>query len=187
MPVVDGLEATRRIRADGLAVPILALTATALAEDRERCAEAGMDGYLSKPITLADLRRAIEPYVTDPPDEDRVEHVDLAQLQELERDLADRSLVVSTVALFLDELPGRRTAMATALEPLDRDSLRKAAHTLKSASALLGGRRLASTCAEIERRCGDASDADLGTLVAEMDRRADGTARAFADYVSAEG
>jgi CheY-like chemotaxis protein len=67
MPEMDGLEATRRIRLrereTGEHVPILALTAHALQADRERCLEAGMDGYVSKPVELAALQRAIEEVV----------------------------------------------------------------------------------------------------------------------------
>jgi signal transduction histidine kinase/CheY-like chemotaxis protein len=65
MPELDGLEATMRIRAaelltnNGSFVPILALTANATAEDRERCLASGMDGYLSKPVRYADLSKAI--------------------------------------------------------------------------------------------------------------------------------
>jgi signal transduction histidine kinase/ActR/RegA family two-component response regulator len=64
MPVMDGLTATRRIRLDekssGLHIPILALTARALKEDRDICAAAGMDGYLPKPIQTEDLMRLLE-------------------------------------------------------------------------------------------------------------------------------
>jgi PAS domain S-box-containing protein len=62
MPGVDGLEATRRIRAGGAApgVPIVALTALAMTGDRERCLEAGADEYLSKPVSLKQLARIID-------------------------------------------------------------------------------------------------------------------------------
>ncbi len=64
MPEMDGLQATRIIRereaGSGRRVPVLALTAHALSGDRERCLEAGMDGYLSKPIELRRLLEAVE-------------------------------------------------------------------------------------------------------------------------------
>ena len=66
MPHTDGLEATRRIRAAGVRTPILALTATALHGDRERCLAAGMNEHLSKPITLPELRAALQPYLPGP-------------------------------------------------------------------------------------------------------------------------
>lgn len=63
MPEMDGLAATREIRKlerpRGLRTPIIALTAHAVGGDRERCIEAGMDGYVAKPIKLAELRTAI--------------------------------------------------------------------------------------------------------------------------------
>ena len=59
MPVMDGLEATRELRRRGCAVPIVALTASTLAEDRRAAAESGMDGFASKPARRQDLARAI--------------------------------------------------------------------------------------------------------------------------------
>jgi two-component system sensor histidine kinase/response regulator len=61
MPIFDGLEATRRIRArdDGKNVRIVAMTANAMEGDRERCLEAGMDDYVSKPITVQALEKAL--------------------------------------------------------------------------------------------------------------------------------
>ena len=59
MPVMDGLEATRRIRADGSDLPIIALTANASETDDQRCRDAGMDAFMSKPLQLAALYEAI--------------------------------------------------------------------------------------------------------------------------------
>jgi signal transduction histidine kinase/CheY-like chemotaxis protein len=72
MPKLDGYEATRRIRRSGdggdslllpaSSIPIIALTAAAMAEDRARCLDAGMDDFLSKPVKLADLHRVLLPF-----------------------------------------------------------------------------------------------------------------------------
>jgi CheY-like chemotaxis protein len=67
MPVMDGLEATRRIRAleNGAArVPIIALTGNAFDEDRQRCLEAGMDDHLPKPVRLDVLRSTLDRWGT---------------------------------------------------------------------------------------------------------------------------
>ncbi|HCR71487.1 MAG TPA: hypothetical protein DIW23_08600 [Anaerolineae bacterium] len=65
MPVMDGLEATRRLRSDVrfASVPIIALTALAMPGDRERCLEAGATEYMSKPVSLKELRKVIEGFL----------------------------------------------------------------------------------------------------------------------------
>jgi len=59
MPGLGGLEATRRLRADGVAAPVIALTANAFDDDRRACLEAGMDDFLVKPLSLDALRAAL--------------------------------------------------------------------------------------------------------------------------------
>ena len=68
MPVMDGFTATQRVRereaaGGGPRTPIIALTANALSGDEERCRAAGMDGYIAKPYTLAQLRAALTPWL----------------------------------------------------------------------------------------------------------------------------
>ena len=69
MPVLDGLGATRQIReleANGRATPIVALTANAMASEWERCQQAGMDAFLTKPLDVARLNEILERYVGEP-------------------------------------------------------------------------------------------------------------------------
>ena len=63
MPVLDGLETTRTLRGRGYEGPIVALTASASIEEKERCQAAGMDGFLAKPVRKSELRQAIRSYV----------------------------------------------------------------------------------------------------------------------------
>jgi CheY-like chemotaxis protein/HPt (histidine-containing phosphotransfer) domain-containing protein len=211
MPHMDGLEATRRIRRSDPDTPILALTATALRGDRERCLEAGMNAHVEKPITLPEMRRALAPYLTpegaggaaETPPTEATENppeppangaadgpggaetsVDLSRLHELEEQLADRSLVVTTVSTFLAELGNRRMALSDALGRDDRDALRAVAHTLKSSSALLGAETLARSCVWVEERAGAGATDELAALVADVERAAIGTAEAMARYVA---
>jgi len=66
MPIMDGVEATREIRKDGSLrnIPIVALTALAMPGDRERCLEAGMNDYMSKPIKMDELSQLVEKYIS---------------------------------------------------------------------------------------------------------------------------
>jgi CheY-like chemotaxis protein len=66
LPRLDGWEATRRIKADPAlkAIPVIALTAHAMAGDREKALEAGCDDYLSKPINLKELAAKLKHYLT---------------------------------------------------------------------------------------------------------------------------
>ena len=142
MPVMSGLDATalirERERASGGHVPIIAMTAHAMAGDRERCLASGMDGYLSKPVDPQLLYAAVEqqPATAAPSVEPAAVVFDLDGL--LARVGGDRELMADIVRLFLEDYPGRLANVAAAIEAGDANALRVAAHALKGAAGNLG-------------------------------------------------
>jgi len=178
LPGLDGLETTRRMRdAEGGAadVPIIAMTANALTGDRERCLDAGMDDFLSKPVSIEDLSAVLDRHVREPerhsaagaltPRHNR--SVDVDVLDALAAELGDDETVRTLVATFLDELPQRHQAIVDGVAAGDLVTARRAAHTLKSTSALLGARDLAHLCASF--CAGDDDPASVGLLAAQIE------------------
>ena len=151
MPVMDGYQASAAIRAaEGAArhTPIVALTAHAMTGDRERALAAGMDDYLTKPVTMEALRRTLERHL------DRAEpEVELTPVPDVEDsegtpvidDGAHRPSAV--VDVFFRVGPDQRAAVLAADEAT---ALREAAHTLKGSAAALGLPRLRQLCKQLE-------------------------------------
>jgi two-component system sensor histidine kinase/response regulator len=153
MPEMGGLEAASAIRrreaAPGAAatghrrIPVIAMTAHAMKGDRERCLEAGMDGYVSKPIRAEELFEAIARVVPahgDAPSEARplpppspAEEFDRAEL--MDRVEGDLGLLDSLVRVFLDSYPAMLAAVKMAVDRRDAGALHCAAHELKGAVA----------------------------------------------------
>ncbi len=185
MPDIDGLETTRRLRErearQGLGrMPVIAVTASAVSGDRERCLAAGMDDYLAKPVSLGDLATMLNRWL-ETPDETGAKNesteslVDLSRIDQLVEDLGDRSVVASVVATFLAELPTWRGALVDAVEKNDLVTAKRSAHTLKSTAALLGARALSTTCADFETAADDDPDAArsmVDRFVQQADRAA---------------
>ena len=187
MPGMDGLEATRRIRTEApreRQPRILAMTANALREHREACFAAGMDGFLSKPILLSDLRSALLRMAGE---EDRLpareavgpagggpafDPARLAEIRQLE-EMTGQSLVRQLVDAYLEEGPREVERMREALGRGDLQKLAFIAHSFKGSSAQVGALRVAALSLELEKR-GRAGDTDnlegLLALVAEMER-----------------
>ncbi|WP_245931775.1 response regulator [Actinokineospora auranticolor] len=165
MPVLDGYQATTRIRQlpEPLGqVPIIALTASALASDEKRCRDVGMDDFLTKPLRRdqleAALRRMTSSAAVAPPPrreedrvssaEDEVEVLDPAMLEQLRGMGAEvtRTLLES----FTGKAPARAAGIARAVHDRDLPRAARLAHGLRGTSAMMAGHLLAATCAGIE-------------------------------------
>ncbi len=148
MPEMDGLEATRTIRAlekDKRHTTIIAMTANALQGDRERCLQAGMDDYLSKPVKQQELRGMLEKWGvgtvsgaaraavhTDPS-----VMIDPARIAEM-REIGDEALLTELLTIFLDDTGSTLREMKTAFDGKDAKHLRECSHKIKGSSANLG-------------------------------------------------
>ncbi|MEE8353027.1 MAG: response regulator, partial [Dehalococcoidales bacterium] len=177
MPGMNGLEATRAIRAIDTAsarrLPIIAMTAYARQQDRLRCLEAGMDGYLSKPMSDAELHREIERVLASGAGGDTPPTLDIAAA--LAATDGDGDLLIEAIELFLrEDYPRQLAGLADGVAREDAAVVRAAAHGIKGAAGYLGGRALSAVASRLEEmgRNGDLSGAGqaLDELEMEMAR-----------------
>ena len=165
MPVMDGFTATAAIRArdreTGKHTPIVAMTAHALTGDRERCLEAGMDDYITKPLVPEDLRRALERWVGDGEASPAAEILPLGDDEEVTLDgkvisrlemLAegDQDFLRRLQSAFGDSVAQGRRDLSSSLQAQDVVGLKKAAHTLTGAASNFGARKISRVCSQIE-------------------------------------
>jgi PAS domain S-box-containing protein len=177
MPRLDGYAATRAIRAlgpRGAEVPIIALTASALPADEQRCREAGMDAFVTKPVAPETLARVLErwlPAATPPAVPGDTGSLDRRALGELAALGPD---VMSTVVItFLETAPERIAELRVAVGDADDEAARRAAHGLRGSAGYLGATALAVACAHVEHGRPAASAHLLAAVEAEMDRTAE--------------
>jgi two-component system sensor histidine kinase/response regulator len=163
MPVMDGLEATVRIRASGRRyVPIIALTANAMSEVRERCRQAGMDDYLSKPVKGSELLAKLQLWVGSKEDpveqESAMEPTTGAGIREaLDQFIANAAAdgietqeVYPLFACLLETSAVLMRDLQDAVEKRNAGLLALAAHTLRGSFASFGLASLAEYTSQLE-------------------------------------
>jgi two-component system, sensor histidine kinase and response regulator len=166
MPVMDGIAATETIRGAGHRLPIIAMTASVMEKDRERCLAAGMDGHLPKPIEPAELwavlikwikpryaaTQAVEPSAApsteEPPVPDDI--TGLNTQAGLSRLLGNRALYLSLLRKFAASQADAGGQIAAALAAGDRSHAQRIAHTLKGLCGSIGAGPLEAEAAAVE-------------------------------------
>ena len=153
MPVMDGTEATRRIRESRHShVPIIAVTARAMAGDREHCLLAGADDYLAKPVELECLAEVIAKWTAVPELEDAVPGAGAVFDEEtlLDRLMQDRELAAKVMDCFLEGCPSLLENLRRRLDEADGPGAGLQAHTLQGGAATVSANGLRAIALAIE-------------------------------------
>jgi two-component system, sensor histidine kinase and response regulator len=175
MPEMDGLQATRMIRerereTNTTAIPIIAVTANAYEEDRQRCLEAGMTGYVRKPYSEDSLSAALLEWCPAARQAAALNVSALPPIRQPDRvapaaqsDMAANCTIIESplrttrpalyaklVSAFLEHAPKLKVTIANSRRAADLKGLALAAHSLKSSSANIGANNLSELCRDLE-------------------------------------
>jgi CheY-like chemotaxis protein/HPt (histidine-containing phosphotransfer) domain-containing protein len=190
MPGMNGFEATAAIRAreakSGRRTPIVALTANAVEGDREHCLSAGMDDYLSKPVSHKTMRTILDRWLAGSKKvgvdrnaraDETVAEREPGKLDEealaVLRDLAgddDPGLIHRVMTAFLDSSPALLENLRQGRRGRDADAMRAATHALRSSSAVIGAVSLSVVCARVEELARDGNVDDAAASVDDVVR-----------------
>ena len=185
MPILDGLDTTRAIREREQGteehIPIIAMTAHAMVGDRDRCLEAGMDDYLTKPIRSNAVFEALQRLglfqpgeMTAPAPQPQaaagplIGEVDWRVA--LETVNGSEALLLDIINEFLSEVPKLMSRISQAIADNDAENGRLAAHTLKSALRIFAAHRTSNFAMQIEKSAESENLVDAAELLPELER-----------------
>ncbi len=185
MPEMDGLEATRKLRAGaagnpGRLVPIVAITAFAVSEDREQCLMAGMNGYIAKPLESHEILNALATYSGKEliVDDDNLQenkimtagYVDMDKA--LERLGGRKELFVKLAETFLLDTPPKLTLLREAVFSENMDEVLRLAHSLKNSAGMIQADDMSKKAEDLEMCVREKRLADLVRLNAGLEKSA---------------
>ena len=192
MPEMDGYQATRELRRLELTqqlphLPVIALTANAMADDRARCLQAGMDDYLAKPFNKRQISLILKrwlggggevcaesnaPYLAEKtlsPSDEYMGEVDSEVISQLIEMDTSNVFLHKIIAAYLEKSPDDLARLNKAVEAGDSEMLRVAAHSFKSSSYNLGAMKLAELCKVLEHRGRDNNLKKSEELLAQIE------------------
>ena len=198
MPEMDGYATTKIVRDMNTKilnrnVPIIAMTANVLPEDRNKCIESGMDDYLPKPVKPADLAECIHKWisssenakrkimaslVTNPRDQvfDK-EHL-------LERLMGDKAILPSIIEQFINDLPERIETLKKALHQDDALIVQIQAHSIESAAGNIGANALQGILLQIKTAARDKNLAKAASFTSALDEQLEILQQALSEYLT---
>jgi CheY-like chemotaxis protein/HPt (histidine-containing phosphotransfer) domain-containing protein len=193
MPVLDGLEATRRIRSPrsrnrNRHIPILAMTAGVLERDLRACLEAGMNDYITKPVSPRSIAMALDHWLPRLPEAEAAGPAPLSGRRAgmshrrgragrapvfdhdalVARLMGDSDLARTVVAGFVSDIPGQIALLEDRLSAGDIEASRRQAHSIKGAAADIGGECLRVVAEALEHAAAAGDIASAGDMVPEL-------------------
>jgi PAS domain S-box-containing protein len=191
MPNMNGYETTRHLREVGscATIPIVAMTASAMPEDRERCLEAGMTHFIAKPIRLDELRKLVHSCLSenlDVPAKGGVQNdSDVLQPAVLESDQVfdidhvlvlmggQSALVTDSLQDFSESLMRCMVEFRQAFDAGKTEDAQRAVHTLKSTAGYLGGHRTTRVAERVEQVCREGKRNEVSALIPFLTQEVD--------------